>query len=111
VAVSLSVVPAAGAVGASTSITVAVAPGASVPRLQMTGVLPVQAPWLAWADTSVVCGGGSVSVTSRAAPAPSLVTVKVMVNGLPTTTGLGATVPRSVRRAGALTVPVAVGVV
>ena len=46
-----------GWVVATTIVTVAVAPGASEPRLQAIVWLPVQVPWLGVAETSVVLPG------------------------------------------------------
>jgi hypothetical protein len=56
----------------------AFAPLASVPRLQVTVVVPVQVPWLGVADTKVrPAGSTSVTVTPVEFDGPPFVTVMV----------------------------------
>ncbi len=58
--------------------TVALAPLASVPRLHVTVVVPVQVPTLGVADTKVKPAGSvSVTVTAAAGEGPALETVMV----------------------------------
>src|SRR5262245_31842708 len=71
-------------------ITVALAPLASVPRLQVTVVEPLQVPWLAVADTKLtVAGSVSVRETLSAAPGPLFRIVNPYSNDVPTATGFG----------------------
>jgi hypothetical protein len=64
------------AVGVTTIVTVALAPLATLPRLQVTVLVPLQPPWLGVADTNVVAAGNvSVTVTAEAEVGPPLVTV------------------------------------
>lgn len=63
-------------VGFTVIVTVALAPLARLPRVQVTVVVPLQLPWVAEAETKVaVLGSGSVTVTPVAAAGPVLVTV------------------------------------
>ena len=63
-----------------TMVTVAEAPFAIEPRLQITVVVPLHEPWLEVADTNVVpAGSGSVMLTPLAAPGPLLSVVIVYV--------------------------------
>ena len=63
-------------VGMTTMVTVALAPLISVPRLQVTVLVPEQLPRLAVADTKVVLPGiVSVTVTFDAEFGPLFVTV------------------------------------
>src|SRR3954447_25151556 len=64
-----------GRVVLTTTVTRAVAPFASGPRLQMIGRVPLQLPWLGVTETTVTAGGrASVRVTPVAASGPLLVT-------------------------------------
>ena len=62
----------------STSEIVADPPLATVPRAQVTVVVPLQLPWLGVADVNVVPGGmTSVTETPAADAGPALVTTMV----------------------------------
>ena len=62
----------------TTIVIVAEAPGFSEPRLQRTIGLPLQLPWLAFAETSVALPGSrSWNATVPAAPFPEFETVAV----------------------------------
>src|SRR5437899_6197783 len=64
------------------------APTASVPRLQLMVVVPLQVPWLGVAETRVIpAGSGSVKMTPVEGEGPLCVTVMVKVTVVP-----GATV-------------------
>ena len=70
------IVPAA--VGVTVMVTVALSPLARLPRLQVTGAVPLQVPWLGVAEPNVTpLGSVSVTVTMVASDGPSLVTVSV----------------------------------
>jgi len=63
------------AVAVTARETEALAPFASVPRLQVTVVVPVQVPWLGVAETNVrPAGSTSVNVTPVEFDGPLLVT-------------------------------------
>jgi len=65
-------------VGVTTMVTVALLPLASDPRVQVTVLVPLQAPWLADAETNVTPAGSvSVTVTPEAEDGPLLLTVRV----------------------------------
>ena len=78
-AVSTSEVAVVDGATAARRVTVASAPGARVPRLQLTvWPLLVQLPWLAVAETRVVpTGRVSLSVVADAVEGPRLVVVRV----------------------------------
>ena len=76
VLLTLVVVATTGAV--ATMVTVALAPLARVPRLQVTVVLPEQVPTLGLAETNMVpAGSASVTTTLLAASGPALLMLKV----------------------------------
>jgi hypothetical protein len=65
-------------VGVTTIVTVAEAPLARLPRLQVTMLVPLQLPWLGVADTKATpVGNVSVIVTPVAVAGPLLLTVIV----------------------------------
>ena len=66
------------AVGVPTTVTVAVAPEASVPRAQEIGAVPLQVPWLGVAEPNVSPAASvSVNTTPVAEDVPLFVTVTV----------------------------------
>jgi len=66
------------ALGRTTIVTVAVAAFASVPRAQVTVVVPEQLPWLELVETKLAPPGSmSVTLTPAAGFGPVLETVKV----------------------------------
>src|SRR5688572_11402724 len=80
-------------------LTVALAPGARLPRLQVTVPPPsplaggVQVPWLGVADVNVTPAGRlSVTTTPAAVDGPALVTVTVYVSVPFASTGSGESV-------------------
>jgi len=90
----------------ATMLNVAVAPFASVPRLQLTAV--VQVPWLEVAETRTMPAGSvSVKVTPVAAEGPLLMTVNEKVTLLPVFTVCGVTDSVSERSAAGFTVALA----
>src|SRR5260370_39369718 len=69
---------AAAAVTVAVRETEAVVPMASVPKVQLTVVVPVQVPWLGVADTNLSpAGRTSVTVTPVELDGPLLATVRV----------------------------------
>jgi len=84
----LAIVP--GWDGVTVIVTVAVAPAATAPRLQVTVATPEQVPTLVDDDPKLTPAGSvSVTVTVPAALGPLLLTVRVYVSGLPASAGLG----------------------
>src|ERR1043165_41778 len=73
----LVIVPAVVAV--RTRVTVALLPLAIVPRLQVTGAVPLQVPLLGVAERYVAPGKGSGSTTLVALPGPLFATVRTIV--------------------------------
>ncbi len=72
----LEMVP--GWTGTTFTVTVAVAPLLTVPRLQVTVAVPEQEPWLGTAEVNMtVAGSGSVTMTFVAFDGPALPTVSV----------------------------------
>src|SRR5712664_1241606 len=72
------------AVAVAVRVTDVFAPFASVPRLQVTVVVPVQVPWLGVAETNVrPAGSTSVTVTPVELDGPLLVTAIVKVTVVP----------------------------
>ena len=66
------------AVGATTIVTVVLAPLVKSPRLQVTVLVPLQVPWLGVAETKLTPGGKvSVITTPVAASGPLFMTVMV----------------------------------
>src|SRR5439155_6604797 len=79
------------AVGVTTSVTVALAPGANDCSMQFAVTVPAQTPWLAVADANVVPAGTvSLTTTPEAYCVPLLLcAVSVYESGLPANTGSG----------------------
>jgi hypothetical protein len=95
-----------GMVVATTIEIVAEFPSVTVPRLQLTGPVPLQLPWLGVLETHVTLPGKvSATMTPVAVLGPVFVTVIVYVRFSPTTsTGSGESALRIDRSADALTV-------
>lgn len=90
----------------ATMLSVAVAPFASEPRLQLMAV--VQLPWLGVSETRTMPAGSvSVKVTPVAVEGPLLVTVNEKVILLPVLTVCGVAVSASERSAAGFTVALA----
>jgi hypothetical protein len=76
--------------GVTTIVIVALAPFASVPRLQLTVAVPEHDPTDDDDDTNdTPAGSGSLTVTAAAEFGPAFCTCSVYVRLLPTTTGSG----------------------
>src|SRR5207248_1436062 len=91
------------------TVTLADPPFASVPRLQLTVVVPVHDPCDAAADASEVPAGiGSVTVVFGASDGPMFETPMVYVRSVPAVTGSGVSDLVTARSAVVVTVVVAV---